>query len=475
VGSDLSANAIRALSDALPRAGVRLPPVRLLARPADDFSGLEPRSFDTVILNSVVQYFPSAEYLERVVAGAVESVADGGAVFLGDLRALGTLGALHAAVELAHAPDALPVDELRRRVARRRDDEEELVLDPRFFAALRARVPRLAAVEVLLKRGVHHNELTRHRYDVVLRVGPERVEPVAAREITWGADVRSVADVVPLLDGGALRVTGIPDARVAPEVRLAEVLADADPDAAAEDLRGVDAPGAIDPEAVWALGDERGMKAVLRPSPGLPGCFDAAFVPAECDAPAFADPEAPGEPAAWTSDPGRAALLRGLVPELRAHLRDQLPEYMVPAALLTLDALPRSVSGKLDRRALPDPEPARVAGGPAYVAPRTPHEEALCALWSELLRVDRVGVEDGFFDLGGHSLLATVLVGRIREAFGVEMPLHQVFQTPTVAGLAAAVDEAGDQVLARLFAELDDMSDDEARALLALEAEGLVG
>jgi len=104
----------------------------------------------------------------------------------------------------------------------------------------------------------------------------------------------------------------------------------------------------------------------------------------------------------------------------------------------------------------------------------TETESLLCALWAEVLRVDAVGADDDFFELGGHSLLATVLVSRVREMFGVEMPLHRVFQTPTVAGLAAAVDEENEQVTARLLAELDELSDDEARALLALEAEGLV-
>jgi acyl carrier protein len=172
---------------------------------------------------------------------------------------------------------------------------------------------------------------------------------------------------------------------------------------------------------------------------------------------------------AWTNDPRRGAYIRALVPKLKAFLRDHLPEYMVPAALVVMEGFPLTENGKTDRRALPDPEIPRSASAREYVAPRSETEAALCAIWAELLRVEAVGVEDNFFDLGGHSLLATVLVSRIRERFQVELPLQRVFQSPTVAALAAVVDDANQAVLERLLAELDELSEDDARALLALE------
>ena len=123
--------------------------------------------------------------------------------------------------------------------------------------------------------------------------------------------------------------------------------------------------------------------------------------------------------------------------ELREHLKGHVPEYMLPSAFVTLATLPLTGSGKVDRRALPAPEGASAM---VHVAPRTPAEEVLAEIYADVLRAERVGAADDFFELGGHSLLATRVVSRVRQAFGVEMPLRALFEAPTVAGLAKRVD-----------------------------------
>ncbi|WP_095988189.1 non-ribosomal peptide synthase/polyketide synthase [Cystobacter fuscus] len=124
--------------------------------------------------------------------------------------------------------------------------------------------------------------------------------------------------------------------------------------------------------------------------------------------------------------------------ELQAHLRRQLPEYMVPSVIVFLEALPLTPNGKIDRRALPMPDEVGLAN--EYVAPRTPGEVSLARVWQEVLKVERVGVHDNFFELGGHSLLATQVVSRIRKTLGIELELRALFEAPTVEQLAARLE-----------------------------------
>lgn len=127
------------------------------------------------------------------------------------------------------------------------------------------------------------------------------------------------------------------------------------------------------------------------------------------------------------------------VAQLREYLKGRTPGYMVPDILIPLDSLPLTTNGKIDRARLSEPAKTKGATDNSFVAPRTELEQELADLWVELLKVERVGIHDNFFDLGGHSLLATRLIFQLREHFNVDLPLRALFEAPTIAGLAPVI------------------------------------
>jgi len=133
------------------------------------------------------------------------------------------------------------------------------------------------------------------------------------------------------------------------------------------------------------------------------------------------------------------------VRELRQKLQERLPEYMIPTVWMKLESLPMTPDGKIDRRALPQPDQEPMSSK-AYAPPRTPIESILCGIWEEILGVAPVGINDNFFELGGHSIALTRMVSRVTEYFDVDLPLSELFDVPTIAMLAAFIQElTGDE------------------------------
>jgi SAM-dependent methyltransferase len=171
-GTDVSSSAIAELQCWL-KTQERLQHVELFHQQAVELDRVKPSSFDLVILNSVVQYFPDLNYLLAVLKKLVDLVPSGGCVFIGDIRHFGLLSVFHTSVQLAQAVPGLSTSQLKDRITLAAAQEKELVIDPEFFFALREHLPRIGSVEILLKRGRSDNELTRYRYDAVLHIGGE--------------------------------------------------------------------------------------------------------------------------------------------------------------------------------------------------------------------------------------------------------------------------------------------------------------
>ena len=162
------------------------------------------------------------------------------------------------------------------------------------------------------------------------------------------------------------------------------------------------------------------------------------------------------------------------ITQLRSMLKTKLPDYMIPSSFVLLDALPLTPNGKVDRRTLPDPGNARPNLNSTYAPPATTTEEQLTSIWSEVLSVDQVGIHDNFFDLGGHSLAASRVISRVIQAFQIELPIKALFDSPTITEMAVVITknqskQASDEDLAQMLRELEVMTEDDARKLLAVE------
>ncbi|WP_344946600.1 amino acid adenylation domain-containing protein [Actinomadura miaoliensis] len=434
-GTDLSEEAVESLRrrvDAVPELAGR---VELRAQPAHDVAGLPRGHFDTIVVNSVVQYFPSADYLVQVLRSAVELLAPGGSVFVGDVRDLRSLRCLRAAVEVGrHGGDVEPsaVPDLRAAVEQAVRWEGELLLDPDFFAALARTVDGVRRVDVRIKRARHHNELSRYRYDVVLATRSQHGQPPTALNLRWGADVpdlaalrERLADRPPLL-----RLRDVPNARLTEDLNALRALWPGEPTSEG-----------IDPETLWALGEELGYTVDATWASGrADGAIDVVFSGAGVD---------PGEiyrpggdlaaPTAYANTPSGFRDVGALMHTLRSYLREKLPGHMVPAAFVPLGALPVLPSGKLDREALPAPDYTALASSRRAAARETgdAREELLRGIYAEVLGVGDVGVDDDFIELGGDSILAIQVLIRARAA-GLGLSAGDVFRHRTVAALAAA-------------------------------------
>jgi amino acid adenylation domain-containing protein len=444
-GTDFSQLALDYVQQQLKMSKHELSHVSLLKRMADNFEGMEAKTFDGVILNSVIQYFPNVDYLLRVLEGAVNAVAPDGFIFVGDVRNFSLLKALHTSVQLYQAPPALPKTQLRQRVYKCMNLEDELTIAPGFFTALKQHFSRISHVQILLKRGCHHNELTRFRYDVILHVESSN----HARDHPWMDwhegqwTLPSVRQFLVETEPDMVGFTCVPNARLLELVKIVASLESNHGDETAGDLReALEESGmGVEPEHLWALSQELPYAVEITWSDsGGDGYCDVIFRKEK--GPSDTVPHSMDNTARFKSwndyanDPLQGKFARNLVPELRGFLKKRLPDYMVPSAFVILNTLPLTPNGKVNRRALPQPEGLRPDMEVDYVMPRTEAEQIIATVWREVLQVDRVGTHDNFFDLGGNSLQLIQVHSKLQSLFKRDLSLVELFKYPTVSGLA---------------------------------------
>ncbi|MEC4812262.1 MAG: amino acid adenylation domain-containing protein [Scytonema sp. PMC 1069.18] len=451
--SDFSQQAISRLENITKKR--QLSGVRLFHREALDFSDIPQAYFDTIVINSVAQYFPSLEYFQQVIAGALNAVAPGGSIFIGDNRNLPHLGTFYISVAFAQATDDTDRQTFVTQVQRIAEKENELVIDPAFFVNLPKVFPTVDGVEVYLKGERAHNELSKYRYDVIIHTKEDEKSSVYPEVMwsNWQTSNLQLTDLRQYLEsrhGLAVGWRGIPNARIVQDEAILQWSQGNGESATVGELRKflhqLKTREALDPADLLTLAQDLGYQVSLSYSKDFgSSCFDACFYQVTNTKQKRRCPQMPMTQDSVTTklysmNPLQGRFAKALITELKQQVREQLPEYMRPSSFVVLDSLPMTASGKLDVRSLPQPENSGAIAKNVTIQPTTETQQKLSNIWKDVLGVEFIGVEDDFFALGGHSLLATKLVSRIREEFNAAFALRKVFEYPTIAGLAQEID-----------------------------------
>ncbi|GGE47137.1 non-ribosomal peptide synthase protein (TIGR01720 family)/amino acid adenylation domain-containing protein [Pedobacter psychrotolerans] len=455
-GTEISATAIEYLTESITALPGLWEQVKLLQLAAHQLTSLPSGSFDTLVINSVVQYFPDAAYFNALLGEAIRLLQPGGRLIIGDIRSLSLQNVFHTSVQYDKATIDTPISVLQQRIKAALDNEKELLIDPAYFIDLQRQFDEIGLVEILPKNGECENELFRFRYQAVITLKEQVTKDLPA--IAW-LDAAS-GDFTPLAisnyfaanNNAPVGIAGVSNSRLIKENRLVSLINE----------RALTETVATLHEEIGALSNDLDETLILQLAAQYNyqaytgwarqlngGRYDmvltnAATTPANLAATYYnrflLTQPLPDPHREKISNPMLQQLRNKVIPELRTFLNAILPDYMVPAYFVVLDKFPLTINGKLDRKALPMPVAIRSVSGTTYRAPRTSMEEQLTLIWQQVLQIDQIGIHDNFFDLGGHSLKATQVVSRMHQQHGLKLDLKTFFALPTIAELASALE-----------------------------------
>ncbi|GGF16068.1 non-ribosomal peptide synthetase [Hymenobacter cavernae] len=439
IGTDFSRSCVNQITQHISKGLRDYGPTELQVCAAHELALRPGEQVDTILLNSIIQYFPGEDYLSEVIAKSISLLNGQGRIILGDVRDNRLLELFKGRLHAQKAPATESIREFKWLVEQDVLKEEELCFSPEYFYRLQAFYPQITHVEIQWKRGAYINELTLYRYTVILHVGEE----AAVLKPQW-QDWASLPDqqaVREQLQKGEpiIALKDVPNPRLWRERRLNLALQDKSDNTLGDILPTLDTEDAESVAVARFLSDAQAagyhtrllldedplkMNVLLEREPSH------AFVESVYSE---KDYRASTNTTNISLFNDISALLQK---DIRGLLQRRLPEYMVPAEFIALGHLPLTSNGKVDRRFLTQREDRGVINKFNYQAPRNELEQKLASIWQELLVMDKIGIYDNFFELGGHSLLATRVVSAVRKQLAVELVIKDLFVHPTIADLS---------------------------------------
>lgn len=439
VGIDLSDVAVENLNKDMKERGPEWQHVSVYQGSADDLSMVENEKFDCIVINSVIQLFPSIEYLYKVIENARNVLSDGGKIFIGDVRDLKFLEIFHASVQY-YKDNAIQQADLKKQTAEAVYNDKELLISQDFFKNLQGQLKEITAVELMTKQFDVVNELSKFRYDVVLY--KNRTAPSERKEVVYDyqKQVYELEELKAILmkhTDSSVKLIHVPNTILCEEQYIQQFMED----------EQAKKPDTFDvsrflPAKFYQIGKECGRRCFVNmksvSTMEVMYCKDAEEIYSVME-------EEPNleldELGIYATNPMRKGKEEQVVQAIRENISLELPDYMVPAQFIFMETFPLLPNGKLNRKELPIPESKAKRSTAVYVAPKTEFECEVCELWAKLLKIQQVGIEDSFFELGGHSLLAIKFFNILAERYGKQISLSKFMKNPTIQGLSVLFEE----------------------------------
>ena len=433
-GVDLSEVSVAQIRRHVSQHPAQFPDTHLRSCGAHEVKPDEMEKTDTVIMNSVIQYFPGEDYLTRIIADNIVRLEGSGRIILGDVRDYRLLYAFKSRLSLAKLQERAAVTEFSWLVDQEMMKEEELCFTPDYFYQLPEQFPEISHVEIRWKEGDYVNELSLYRFTVILHVGLEK--EVSERPWSEWDSLKNAADQLFENLPPVIAISGIPNPRLWKERQLLQGLRDHTAVNVRDLIRAVEQPD-VENEKVTQLleiAKKKGYQVSMMPAKDLmqmelllelhpTGDFVMPLYQADRDFP-------------FTNIPLFPDITAILQKEIRQDLSVVIPDYMVPTDLIALQRIPVTGNGKADRGFLSRLEDQQWKHHAEYQAPSTEREELLANIWMEILGVDRVGVKDNFFELGGDSIRVVKVAARIRKLTGMEVSVADIYRSGTILELA---------------------------------------
>ncbi|UNY98316.1 amino acid adenylation domain-containing protein [Zhouia spongiae] len=415
--------------------------VELFLRGADEIHNLNVNDVDTIIINSVTQYFPNLNYFEKVLVDSMEKIPGKGFIIVGDIRNYQLMEDFFRSTELYKIDEGQSVNTLKERIKNEMRNEKELIIDPQYFVYLQKRFPRVSHVDIRYKQGKYQTEMNKYRYNVILHINNDFVKEVDKR-FDWSVENELYEKLDKVLQDENIDVVSLENV---PNYFLEE-------DEVLSQL--IEEEGATLNEIKSQIRNEpvEGYKPLLEI------CVDnyrkevvwnenkylcnVLFINKKIDGRVVINKsEQFGNMKVreYSNDTIKRDSIIENINEIRKYLERKLPAFMIPSHFVSIENIPLTLNGKIDDNLLPEIGKERIETENIYVAPRTNIEQKLTKIWQDLLGVSKIGIFDNFFELGGHSLIATQLISKIRDEINVELPLKLIFQKPILMDFAKTI------------------------------------